>query len=75
MINPSSSFANNKRADPATSFVVIIFPFHVSFWGELWKTRSDFGPASGGGVAMAQEPVSRVGMVAENMGPPWVGVD
>lgn len=35
VINPSPSSANNKHRESATSFVVVIFSFHVPFWGEL----------------------------------------
>lgn len=48
VINPSPSSANNKSIESATSFVVVIFFFHVPFWEELCKGLSVFGPVSGG---------------------------
>lgn len=68
VINPSPSSANNKRRESATSFVVVIFSFHVPFWGELWKGLSDFGPVSARGVAVAM-------MVVESTGTRWAWMD
>lgn len=67
MINPSPS-STNKCREPATSFVVVIFSFHVPFRPELWKELGDFGPVSARGVAVAM-------LVVESMGTWWAWVD